>query len=273
MTKFLVPTDFSENARNAFIAALKLAQLFKAEVTLCSVYDQPSTGQSVLRDISEKLYLTTIEDLQQEVEEVQLEFPGMHIPIKAIKGDIAEMIDKTADLGQYDLIMMGKTGRSGLSNKLFGSIALQTIQKANHPLLLIPESWNYKAITKVCLATDLGEINYSESLIPLIAFAEKFKAPVELIHFAADQEELDLIYERGSKAKSDIDSALASINHKFVFGIREDVRKALFEYIDTADFHMMCMIKNEYPWVQELFRSSPTVDAAIHTNVPLLILR
>ena len=273
MKKFLVPTDFSDNARNAFIAALRLAQLFKAKVTLCSVYDQPSTGQSVLRDISEQLYLTTIEDLQQEVDDVQPDFPEIHIHIKAVKGDTAEMIDKTADLGQYDLIVMGKTGRSGLSNKLFGSVALETIQKADHPLLLIPESWKYKDITKVCLATDLGEIDYAQTLQPLIAFAKLFNAPVELIHFAADREEMDMIYERGSRAKSDIDKALGDIKNKFVFGIRDDVRKALFDYLDTADFHMMCMIKNEYPWVQELFRRSPTVDAAIHTEVPLLILR
>src|SRR5690606_7069653 len=272
MKKLLVPTDFSDNARNALIAALKFAQLFEAEVTLCSVYDQPSTGQSVLRDISEQLYLTTIEDLQQEVDDVQPDFPKMHIHIKAVKGDTAEMIDKTADLGQYDLIIMGKTGRSGLSNKLFGSIALETIQKADHPLLLIPESWKYKDITKVCLATDLGEIDYAQTLQPLIAFAKLFNAPVELIHFAADQEALDLIYERGSGAKSAINETLGEIKSKFVFGIREDVRKALFEYINTADFHLMCMIKNEYPWIQGLFQRSSTVEAAIHTDVPLLIL-
>lgn len=272
MKKILVPTDFSKNARNAFVAALELAQLFNAEVTLCSMYDQPHTGQSVMRDLSERLTVLTREDLLQEIEDVQPDFPKMHIRTEAVKGETAKMINKTAVAGNYDLVVMGKTGRSGFSHKIFGSVALETIEKTDRPILLIPENWKYKSINKLCLATDLSDIDYKKTLRPLIAFAEGFNAPIEMIHFAEDQDELDELYSKGAKPKSAIEAALDNVKHRFVFGIRKDVRKALFDYINTADFHMMCMIKHEYPWVQKLFHSSPTVDAAINAEVPLLVL-
>lgn len=272
MKKLLVPTDFSDNARHALEVALKLAKRFEAEVTLCSVYDQPSSGQSVLRDLSEQLRESTNEDLEQEVEEVRGTYPDVTIRTRSIQGDNAEMIAKLADLEKADLIVMGKTGRSGLSNKLFGSVALQTIAETNHPVLLIPQDWKYKDITKICLATDLSEFDYPKVLRPLKVFSEIFKAPVELLHFAEDQEALDELYDKGAEAKNQIEQALTETPHRFAFGIDRNVRKAIFDHLDTEDFHMMCMIKHEYPWIHKVFNSSPTVDTAIRTRIPLLIL-
>lgn len=269
---FLVPTDFSENARNAFTAALHLAQLFNAKVTLCAIYDQPSSGQSVLRNISEQLKNNTLEDLEQEVDDIRASFPDVEIAIKAVQGDTAEMIDKTADLERADLIVMGKTGRSGLSNKLFGSVALQTINHTDHTLLLVPQDWKYKPIDKICLASDLSDLDYKQILKPMIAMAQAFGAPVETIHFAEDQEALDKMYANGHEAKQQIDAVLDIVKHRFAFAIKKNVRQAIFDHLDTADFHIMCMIKHEYPWVHKAFHSSPTVDAAIRTQVPLLIL-
>lgn len=272
MKKLLVPTDFSDNARHALIVALKLAQKMGAEVLVCSVYDQPSSGQSVMRDLSEQMRKTTLEDLEQEVEAVHTDFPDLRIKISAVKGATAEAIAKTADLEKCDLIVMGKTGRSGFSNKLFGSVALQTIQESDHPLLLVPEQWKYKEIDKLCLATDLSDMDYGDVLKPLVYLTKLFGAEVDMLHFAPDQSALDTFHAKGETARKKIETALEEVQHRFVFGINPDARKALFNHLDNDAFHMMCMIKHEYPWIHKVFNSSPTVDTAIRTRVPLLIL-
>lgn len=272
MKKILVPTDFSENARNALIAAAQMSRVFNAEIILCAVYNQPSSGQSVLRDLSEQLKNNTLQDLQGEIDEIKPDFSDVDFRILAVKGDTADMITRTAQIEKADLIVMGKTGRSRLSNKLFGSVALATINKSQTPLVLIPESWPYNPIDKFCLATDLSEIDYPKALQPLIDFTRAYHAKIDVLHFAEDQDSLDEVYSNGSKAKKQIEDTLESVPHHFVFGIHEDVKQAIIRHIDTADFHMMCMIKHEYPWIHKAFSSSRTVDAAIHTKVPLLVL-
>src|SRR6056297_3574785 len=167
MKKFLVPTDFSENARNALLAALELARVFGAEIVLCTVYHQPSSGQSVMLDLSEQLKAGAHEDLEFEIEEVAGDYPDIRISSKVLKGDTSSTIAKAAELERADLIILGKTGRSGLSNKIFGSVALKTIELANKPLLLIPESWQYKPIDKLCLASDLSDADYHNILRPM----------------------------------------------------------------------------------------------------------
>lgn len=272
MKKLLVPTDFSDNARNALIAALNLASLMKAEVLLCSMYDQPSSGQSVLRDLSEQLRANTLEDLSEEIEAVWPSFKDVSITPIAVQGDVAEMIVKTASLERADLIIMGKAGRSNFSNLIFGSVALQTINLSKTPLLMIPQEWEYKPLSKICLATDLSPQDYSKVLAPMIDFSIRFNAPIDLLHFAEDQEALDAVYNGGGSVKLELESLLADRPHKFAFRIEENVKKALFKHLDNSHFHMMCMVKNEYNWVQRLFRKTPIIDAAIHTQVPLLIL-
>lgn len=273
MKKILVPTDFSENAHNAFITALNLSRLFKAEVILLSVYDQPHTGQSILRDLSAQLSDTAKDDLQQELEVVQSQFSDIKVLPKVVKGSTAETIHRVAEIENANLIVMGKTGRSGFSNKIFGSVALEVIDKTDRAVLLVPQCWTYKEITKICLASDFSAMNYQEVLQPLIPFARHLHAPVDIIHFTTDTDDLQAVLDEKPKEKEEIATALKQIPHYFVFGVREDVQKALADFIDTRDFHMMCMIKHEYPWIQKIFQPSPTIEAAIHTKVPLLILR
>lgn len=273
MKKFLVPTDFSENARNALLSALELARVFKAEIILCTVYNQPSSGQAVLRDLSEQMKAGALEDLQNEIDDVSGDYPDIRISAKALKGDTSATIAKAAEMERADLIVLGKTGRSGLSNKIFGSVALKTIELAKKPLLLIPESWKYNPIDRLCLASDLSDAEYEKILRPMIAFAEAYKAMIDILHFTEDESDLDLLYENGSSAKAKIEKVLSDTPHHFVFGIRDNISKAIVQHIDTADFHMMCMVKHEYPWIQKVFRSSPTVEAVIRTKVPLLVLQ
>jgi len=272
MKKILVPTDFSENARNAYVAALEMARVFGAEIVLCAVYSQPSSGQSVLRDLSTQLKANTLEDLQSEIDELTPAYSDVKVKALAVKGDTAEMIAKSANLERADLIVMGKTGRSRLSNKLFGSVTLATIDKSSKPILLIPEKWKYHPIDKFCLASDLSDADYKIALQPLIRFSRAYQAKIDILHFAEDQDALDEIYTTGDKAKKQIGEILEELPHQFVFGIREDVKKAIVNHIDTADFHIMCMIKHEYPWIHKAFSSSPTVNTAIQTKVPLLVL-
>lgn len=272
MKKILVPTDFSENARNALIAAAEMSRVFNAEVILCAVYHQPSSGQSVLRDITEQLKENTLQDLQAEIDEISPNFSDVHFLSMAVKGDTADMIARTAQIEKADLIVMGKTGRSRLSNKLLGSVALATIKTAHTPLVLVPESWHYNPIDKFCLASDLTEMEYTQTLQPLVDFTRAYHAMVDVLHFVKDKDALDEVYEIGAKAKKQIEEALNGVPHHFVFGIHENARKAIAHHLDTADFHMMCMVKHEYPWIHKAFHSSPTVEAAIHAKVPLLVL-
>ncbi|TVR38653.1 MAG: universal stress protein [Cryomorphaceae bacterium] len=272
MKRILVPTDFSENARNALIAALKLAREIGGEVLLLYVYDKPSSGQSVLRDLSSQLEQHALQDLDQELVEVKEYCPGVQTSLKAVKGDVPEMIHKTVGMERIDLIVMGKTGRSGFSNKLFGSVAVDTIEGSNVPVWLIPEKWTFAPLTRFCFASDLSDLNYAEILKPLCQLSRVFNAQVDVVHFSPDPEYMEELQQEGAKARKDINAVLGELKHQFILAVREDVTKALLKHLDQTECDTVVMIKHEYPWGSKVFRKSPTLETAIKTKIPLLVL-
>lgn len=272
MKKILVPTDFSETAGNAFRSALRLARVFQSEVFLCSAYEQPSSGQSVLKDISDKLEENTLQDLEEMWNAEKAEFPDVKVNILAVRGDVHEAVAKTAEIQKVDLIVMGKTGRSRIMNKLFGSVALNTIKESKKPLLLIPEKWHYEEFKDICFATDLAGGDCEKLLIPLLKFCRAFKSEVEIVHFAEDADYMEEVQTKGAETKKQIEQVLGDIPHRFVFGVHSNVAKSLASHLDKTGCQLVVMIKKEYPWGTKLFNSSPTLETAIATKTPLLVM-
>jgi len=112
----LMPTDGSVHSKAAIAHGLELAKVHDAEVTVLSVIDV-SDVTSTLQGVS----------------------PG---PYNAsIQGDVAEAaVKEAADIiemsGNYDLIVMGTQGRTGLPHLLIGSVAERVVREARCPVLV-----------------------------------------------------------------------------------------------------------------------------------------
>ena len=136
--KTLIPTDGSENAKEAAIRGLELAKLTDAEVTVLSVIDVGSLyfGRGS-RQTAVLSYPYLEEDANQAVEQVRQEGEAMGIVVKKVvrKGVPAnEIVEASKD---YDLIVMGTFGHTGLSHLLMGSVAEKVVRFAYCPVLII----------------------------------------------------------------------------------------------------------------------------------------
>jgi nucleotide-binding universal stress UspA family protein len=278
MKKILVPTDFSDAARNAFVVALELARHTKSEVILCTAYDQPSGGMGVMIDLSERLKRNADDDLYNEVEEAkEAGYTDVNISQKCMQGDTAVVIEKLAALEKADLIVMGKTGQSGFGRKLMGSNTARTINDSKHNILVVPVGVNFSEMKKICFATDLKEHtekghSYQSCLKPVVTLGKLFKSQVHVLHITESQAALGELYEKHAPQKQQIEEALAEVDHKFVFTVDPKVIKALKDHFDKMEYDLVCMIKHEYPWVQKVFKSSPTVDVSVSIKSLLLVI-
>ena len=159
-THILVPTDFSEPARQALRYALEEAALHHAKVTLLHV-QPPHTGTEVyviagaprtdvgfdpalegrlgaspppqptviLQDRDEET-LTRLRDLMLD---------GFHgaWEVEVATGPPAETIVRVAHVRGADLIVMGTHGRTGLPHVLLGSVAEKVVRLAPCPVLTV----------------------------------------------------------------------------------------------------------------------------------------
>ncbi len=136
--RILIATDGSDNAKAAAAQGLALAKLMEADVTVVSVVDigELYTRKGFRRaDVDN--YPLLEEEASANVEQVSKEGEAMGEVVKKIvrKGVPANEI--VAVSKDYDLIVMGTLGRTGLSHFLVGSVAEKVVRFASCPVLII----------------------------------------------------------------------------------------------------------------------------------------
>lgn len=135
--RILVPTDFSSHAQQAAIVAADLAQRYDAELTLLHVQS------AELFDIPEGYTLSVpaqLDGLMEALAERLASFQQTmlakgvrRVDTRLLRGPIAGEI--VAQANDFDLIVMGTHGRSGLSRLLMGSVAEQIVRRAPCPVM------------------------------------------------------------------------------------------------------------------------------------------
>jgi nucleotide-binding universal stress UspA family protein len=135
--KILIPTDGSDNAKAAVVQGLELAKRLKAEVSVINVVDIGSVSYAPrgFGPVGATTHLH--ESAESTVEQVRQEGEKMDVTVRTMvkEGSPAnEIIQMSKD---YNLIVMGTLGRTGLSHLLLGSVAEKVVRQASCPVLVV----------------------------------------------------------------------------------------------------------------------------------------
>ncbi len=139
----LVPTDFSEFSDKALSAAQDIAKKFNARIFLLHVVDvglhecadQYCVDPSVVKALKEDSVKGAREKMQTEFSRVRQD--GFEAEFDIRQGTPYEEILKEQKEKKIDLIVIGSHGRTGLINRLIGSVAERVSRHASCPVLLI----------------------------------------------------------------------------------------------------------------------------------------
>jgi nucleotide-binding universal stress UspA family protein len=144
IAKILVPTDGSEPSILAARYAAYLATKTDCKVTLIHIVEPIHLPYSIARFSDEKH-----QELEAAVEEAgksilrltQKELVDAGIAADTImqKGRPGNIIRSVAEEGKYDLIIVGSTGRGGVSRALLGSVSQEVLHTAPCPVLVVKE--------------------------------------------------------------------------------------------------------------------------------------
>ncbi len=131
--RILIPTDGSDSAMKAAEYGLELAQSMKAAVHTIHVFDYNSLSSVKYQD-AESYIRETCEKYVNEV----VDMGGkMDVPVAPLMstGDPAKGIIDISN--EYDLIVMGTLGRTGLSHAIMGSVAEKVMRLSKCPVLVV----------------------------------------------------------------------------------------------------------------------------------------
>ena len=145
--KILVPTDFSPHSKEALKVAADLSKTFAAPLQVLAVYQPPVVPLvpegalfplpvDVAADVAR--VNTQLLDLAKEATEA-----GAFEVSTALRQGVpfAEIVANARE-GEFDLIVMGTHGRTGIKHALLGSVAEKVVRKApvSYTHLTLPTS-------------------------------------------------------------------------------------------------------------------------------------
>ena len=138
--KILIATDGSEPSKEAENHGLKLAKALGASVTALYVVEMPYKlsqieGHSpLLQDDQIKMLKEAGEKIAEDIMEKGRQEGVIVNPVLMTGNPAHEIIEFSKD---FDIIVMGTLGRSGLSHLLLGSVAEKVVRHASVPVLVV----------------------------------------------------------------------------------------------------------------------------------------
>jgi nucleotide-binding universal stress UspA family protein len=139
--KILVPVDFSVYSAEATRVGAELAKRFDASLTLVYVYDQLAYALPdgfAMMPRSEIDRLLDAFRAQLAVSQRQaLDAGAPRVETKLLQGFVAGQIVEFASRGEFDLVVMGTHGRTGMQHLVMGSIAERVVRLAPCPVLTV----------------------------------------------------------------------------------------------------------------------------------------
>ena len=270
MKKILVPTDFSSNAENALHYAIQLANQFEAEIEILHAYDTIATTGSLInvadyfRENAEKDLTRTIKKFKEHLN-YGTKLSGRVIPANPVDAIIGAGHSK-----DFDLIVMGTKGASGIKGVIFGSTTEEVMQKVDAPLLAIPTDFKYRKPKEIALSLDAQEIEEDRATFkPLLELLDSFAARLAIVHVLTEKNYTDFDHDIVNLIK---EQHITYFTYK-LDGRKHHVNRLLNEFTNAYPTDMICMVRRKKGFWNRLFLKSMTSEEIFNCPLPLLILR
>lgn len=270
MTKFIIPTDFSETSVNAFEYARALSSFHNGMLKAVHFYHPRSIEYegTVLTDFDTEDIRK--KQLDEFVNHMNTYWVGDHSEKVLIDKEFVvgfagtDINDLIADPINH-FIVVGSTGTTGSFKKIFGSTSIEIAKNAKCPVFIIPPKAHFKPIKNILYACDDPELD-AETLSRLANFAKPYNAEIHLVHVAphadAYPDQTLLEYWQNNYPKSKI--KVATIES-------DDVIQGLDKYSKEQDIDLISMSTPHRGFFDTIFHKSITRRMAINTRIPLLI--
>ncbi|AMB99357.1 universal stress family protein [Aerococcus urinaehominis] len=135
--KILVPVDGSDQAHEALLQAVQIAERNQAELILFTAIDDLARYGNL--DSPVRLYEQVEQDSKDMLKTYYDEVKDSQVKIEAVamKGDPRYSVVDYANEANVDLIVMGSTGKGNIERLMMGSVSEYVVRHAHINVLIV----------------------------------------------------------------------------------------------------------------------------------------
>lgn len=269
----LVPTDMSPASAVALEYAVGIAQQMKAQLTVYHGFNymaglDADEYPEELKPVIAKQVAELTEKLNQFV--MPYRNGEVEMPINTVvkQGMITNEISRVTEK-DYDLVIIGTKGASGVDEVVFGSVASSVVDVANCPVLVIPAQAKVSTIRNIAYGINF-ETADEEVIDELIEWSSYLGSVIDCVH----------INTNGNKSAEKQEKML-KLSQKYQkqtalhFELIEDysVTDGIELYIHSRKPDIMAVLRKERSFIEKLFHTSISNKLTFHSKIPVLILK
>ncbi len=280
ISRILFPTDFSENAQNAFQHALIFADKMSASiVVLHAVFPerapldvpvvavQPTIQRVETAKEVHKQFLDYCITKAKEIHKFDNE---IDVSTMVEVGTLTNTVIENVHSKGIDLIIMGVRAKHNIFEKIFGSASSSIISNAPCHVMVIPEGMSVGEINSVGFATDLLKSD-PQHILEVDKLLKPFRPSIKCIHIqTSKREKTQMKFEEMVQFFKEERPGL-HISFYQLEGL--DPVQRLNKFIASWDVDLLVMFAPHRGMWEHLIFVSNTQKMAFNSQVPLLILK
>jgi len=267
--RILCPTNFTSVDNNAITYACHLAKEAGAKLTILHV----QKGEGILVGDADPVH--SVDEVESQLREECKKLSSLHridctCEVEPPIQNFNEWVAHRSNF--FDLLVMGSSGAETVDQVLFGSDAFKVIQKVHIPVMVIPEEFSYKPITRIVYAYD-----YKSKKLPPIeqlqAFASLFDTQVCF---------LTIVKKYSDEVEDEMDHLFSAIeaqwkdSHKLTFDYvyYPDVVESLNHFYQLwSDNDLMVLSARHHSFIYESFQKSVLKEITRMALYPVLVIQ
>lgn len=271
MKKILVPFDFSKPALDAFRFALDFAERSAGKIKLVHVIELPVLHDTLLMptlNFEEEMLKELRERAANQFKKIIAKYGRDNVKVSwgVEFGAPARTLLDLVKREEFDLVIMGSHGASGLREYVIGSNAEKMIRKSPTPVL-VTKKYRKRAIKNIVFPNTLETENQSALIERIKALQDFFKAHLNVVwintpvNFTSDvvtQQRLKLFAKHYGLKKY----TLNIFNHP-------NEEDGIIHFNEFLRGDLVAMGTHGRQGLTHLFNGSVAEDVANHTDSPI----
>lgn len=289
----LVPTDFSRPANNALDEGIKLAYKYNADLVVLHarvMYEDDPASLTAKMEVLKEEERKVEENLLKRLRDTTQKHRQVNIRHEIIRGySSPSAILSYLNNNDFDLVIIGTHGRTGLGHFLIGSVTEKVVRYAPSPVMTVsPESrltdefhhiivpFDYSDHAQMALKKALHLVESDQSEVTMLYVFDREVHPA--LAAWGVRSAFDAIPDIEQKAKKQMDKILADIPNPKKARIKKVVmegapHKGIKAFVDENDADLLVIATHGRVGLDRFLLGSTTERVIRSIPIPVLTLK
>lgn len=268
MKNIIVPVDFSDTSVNAAKYAIEMAKnIPDASITLYHVYSRISFSALTSKDENSRQKIS-----EAELEKLKAELEDGFDAVSCV-AETGSFVENLSDyvLGNHvNLVVMGITGSSKLTQVFMGTNTLNVIRNISCPVMIIPPDAKYAGLKRVVFTSDFQDVARTTPFASIKKILDIFKPKLDILN--VDSEHFVELTPEFKIEKESMEDKLGAYNPEFSFLRSYDFLEGISSFVETRKIDAIITVPRKHTLFNQFFVTSTTKKLAYQSTVPIIAI-